>query len=426
MKRLVLTFALCLLSSLSSAFAAPQVSVDTQYMLATDSPRIIPILVSGSVADQIDGAYLAVQIGDGGEANQGSLASPRIINLDLTGAGTVFHSSNPTSSVSYLGTPSLIALGEIKTNDPLTVDANGVLAYLTVNPHLAALGSYNLSLSNVGASVIGQNGGPWSTEIYSPATTITASGTIQIVALHQSTWNAAANGAWTNHSWTSSAPPVPNYTTDAVLDTPYTVNVTDGQEANSMSISGGGKLALAASGKLAVTGNVNLSSGGTLSLAAGSTLNTSGINLSGGTISATGVLAPTVTLAGGTLDAPNALDTLSVSLATGGTGGLSKSGAGTVEILSNATYSGVTTLANGCLVLKGANSTLDSIVGSGDLTIASGSTLTAKSIKAHKLTIGGVSAQSSANITAVPEPQSLIMLTLAAMGIIAYLRQKRS
>ena len=52
MKKAILGYAMCLLLTATSAWAAPVISIGTQYMLATDSPRTIPILVSSATAER--------------------------------------------------------------------------------------------------------------------------------------------------------------------------------------------------------------------------------------------------------------------------------------------------------------------------------------------------------------------------------------
>ena len=436
MKKSIVAFGLSLLLVVSPALAAPVISIGTQYMLNTNATRIIPIMVSSATHEQIEALYLAVQIGDGGSVNGGGNTAPRITNLDIVGPGTIFSASHQDSGTPvYQGTPALIGLAETLTVSG-TLDANGVLAYLTVNPNSAAVGSYAISLQNVGQNIAT---GPWSSSYDSASPfSYSGSGAIQIVALHQSKWNKNNNGLWTESTWTSNAPPVPNYTTQAIVDTPYTVDVTSAQEADSLALSGGGKVAIGSSGSLAITQGVTVSAGGTLSLASGSTLNATGIQLNGGTISGNTTLAQAVVLSGGTLDAPSVSDILNVNLSTGGSGGLNKTGAGTAVILGNATYSGDTTIAAGCLQFKGLNSVLHAISGAGALSVGNGTTssvLSADSIGVSTLTIAAGSTitinaipggplSGGNSLAAVPEPSTIALLIGACLGMLFYCRRQ--
>jgi autotransporter-associated beta strand protein len=410
---------------------SPLISIDQQYMLNTNAQRQIPVLVSSAAHERVEGVNLVVQIGDGGAVNAGVNTAPQITNLDLVGPGTIFNASNTGSTPQYLGTggnpPYLIAMADTTTASG-DLDANGVLAWLTVNPSGAAVGStYQVILQNVGANYAT---GPWTSDFGGAAASFPVGiAYIHIVDLHQSTWNAGASGLWTNSTWTSSAPPFPNYTTQAIVNTPYTVNVTSAQEANTLAISGGGKVAIGSAGSLAITAGLTVSTGGTLSVASASGLSAAGIQLQGGTLSGSGTLAPAVTLSGGTLDAPLS--------AAGGTGGLSKTGSGTATLLSNATYSGNTTITAGRLQLNGPSSALHSVTGAGALGVGNGlaaSILTADSIQTGVLTIAAGSTvtinalpggpQSAAeSLSSVPEPSTLALLIAAAAGIILYLRR---
>jgi autotransporter-associated beta strand protein len=273
--------------------------------------------------------------------------------------------------------------------------------------------------------------------LYMTGAGIPGGNSIQIVALHQSVWNAGANGNWTESHWTNPQPPYPNYTTQAVVNTNYTVDVTSAQEADALVLSNGGKVAVGSTGSLAITQGATVSTGGVLSITSGSTLSATGVQLAGGTISGKGTLAPAVTLtAGGTLDAPLSGDTLNVSLTAGGTGNLTKTGQGTALIATDATYSGNTTISAGRLQLNGLNSALHAVTGAGELSLAASATATADSIAVgtltiaagSKITINPIAAgplSESSKLSTVPEPSTFVILMLAGLGVMLYRKKMR-
>jgi autotransporter-associated beta strand protein len=422
----------------------PTISIDTQYMLNTNAERRIPIYVS-SAAEQIEGVNLAVQIGDGGAVNGGVNTAPRIINLDVIGSGTIFNPNNTGNGTLPDGTPlpvyigsggnNLIGLTETTANLNTSVNANGVLGYLTVNPAGAAIGTYQIKLLDVGNVADGDlDNDPWDTDFAGIPAFFSGNSNIQIVALHPSVWNAGANGVWTNPTWTNPQPPYPNYTTQAILNTNYTVSVTGAQEADSLAISSG-NVSIGSAGSLAVTNAVTVSSGGTLTVASGYGLSATGITLSGGTLAGSGTIDETIAFTGGTLSTPAGGDNLVLTAPLGGTGGLAKTGPGTATLSANANYAGTTTLSGGRLQLNGANSSLDAISGTGTLGVGNGtvaSILTADSINAGTLTIaagskvvinplpGSAPLAGSAALTVVPEPSTFTLLIVAALGMFLY------
>jgi len=331
MKKVILfCFCLGMLFSITQVFGATEISVGTHYMLNTNQERLIPIMVS-SPTEYVEGLILAVQIGDGGAVNGGTNTAPQIADLDIIGPGTIFNASNTGSSLEYLG--NLIAMNETTTASG-SLEANGVLAWLTINPSGAALGSYRINLQTVGENV---DGNPWTTDFAGvPASFPLNDGWIQIISLHQMKWNAASSGNWTNATWTGSPPLFPNYTADAVVDTPYTVTVDDFspvsavqgvQEAHSLTLSNGGNVTVnpqvtlslstdsqvGASSVLDVQGNLeaqNLILSGTLQIANGATANVADI-------SGTGV----VQIEGGADVATLTANSIHVSTLTVGSGG---------------------------------------------------------------------------------------------------------
>jgi hypothetical protein len=265
MKSFTIGGGLWLLLAVSWALGSPVISVGTHYMLNTDMERRIPILVSSATQEHVEGLNFAVQIGDGGPVNGGVNTSPRITNLDIIGPGTIFNASNTGATPLYVGSggdpPYLIALAETTTVPVEDVEANGVLAWLTVNPQNAALGSYPVSLQNVGQNV---ENGNWTTNFGGTPASFSGSSSIAIIDLHEMKWNAGQNGGWTDATWTGSPPPYPNYTAQAKVDTPYTVNVESVEEAHSLDLSNNGMLSITSAGSLALTTNATIANGSDL------------------------------------------------------------------------------------------------------------------------------------------------------------------
>lgn len=362
MKRSIFGFGycLCLVLAASPAWGAPTVSVAEQYMLNTDAQRRIPILVSSPTHERVEGVNVAVQIGDGGTVNGGTNTAPRIINLDPIGPGTIFNASNTGSTPLYISlsgnSPYLIASADTTTASG-DLDANGVLAWLTVNPSGATVGlTYQVNLQNVG---LGAANGPWFTNFATLPAAFGSLTSIHIVNLHQSVWNATHSGAWTDAHWTNPEPPYPNYTTQAIVNTNYTVDVTSAQEADSLALSNGGQVAISSAGSLALTTSATIGVGSTLQVAGG-------------------------------LDAQN----ITVN------GNLNVVGSGSVDVASN-TITGAGTLNVG------------NIGGSTSLTVAS--------IQVGTLNIGTLPGSALSN--PVPEPATITLLILAGLGMLWYCKR---
>lgn len=446
-KQIICILALLLAAS-SPAIAAPVIDVGTHYLLP-GSVKTIAIGVSGG--DLVEGLNFYVQVGDGGSANSGYDTKPTITGIDIIGSGTLFSQSNRGSEQASLGgliwSDWTITQIDSITNTGVKLAATGTLAYVTINTADTTSGdSYSLSLTNVADKYFYPYS--YNTNFGDVTPTIT-NGQIVIVDLHDMVWNKLADGVWTEHTWTNNTiTPYPNYTANAFVNTAYTVSVNDAQEANTLTLSGGGKVSIGSAGSLAVTGAVNINLGGTLAIVAGAGLSASGINLSGGTISGSGTVMPVVTLAGGTLDAPNASDTLLILNGLTGTGGMTKSGPGTVAIIGDATYDGDTNISGGLLQLEGglhsghtlgAFDSLHAISGAGSLSVGvwlgSDVMLTADSISVNTLTIGagstviiralpGGPTAGDGGIVGVPEPSVAVLLIAAAVGLLLGCRRR--
>jgi autotransporter-associated beta strand protein len=117
---------------------------------------------------------------------------------------------------------------------------------------------------------------------------------------------------------------------------------------------------------------------GTLVLGGSNTL-TGGVTLAGGTLQigaggTGGTLATDVALVVGTTLAFNRADTSTFAGAVSGSGGLAKSGAGTLVLTGSSSYSGGTTVSEGTVVV-GDGATAGSILSTGNLDLAAGTVL---------------------------------------------------
>ena len=98
--------------------------------------------------------------------------------------------------------------------------------------------------------------------------------------------------------------------------------------------------------------------------------------------------------------------------------GLDKTGVGTATLAGSLLYTGNTTVYEGTLIATAINTPAATIW------VGTGGTLTAPSIVANSLVIGGTPAAVAAN-AAVPEPSTLLLLVLAGLALAgAYVRRK--
>jgi hypothetical protein len=209
--------------------------------------------------------------------------------------------------------------------------------------------------------------GPWTSDFGGASASFpTGIAYIHIVNLHQTIWNAGASGAWTNATWTDPQPPYPNYTCQAIVDTPYTVNVASAQEANSLAVSGLGNVTIGSAGALLLTTDATIANGSNLQV--NGTLNAQNVSLNG-----------------------------SLTLAQGGSAQLADiSGTGTLSVGDGLTPSHLT-----------ADSIKTNL-----LSMGAGSSITINPIPGGHQSAAG-------SITPVPEP-STIALLIAAAGIMCY------
>jgi hypothetical protein len=182
-RSLITSYFFCLITAFS-ALGSPIITVGTHDIPNVDQDFQIPIMVSSDTQERVEGLILYVQIGDGGLVNGGADTTPQITGLDLIGPGTIFNESNMGSTPFYLSAdddpPYLIALADTTAELGEDVEANGILAWLTVNPSGTTVGSsYRVSLQNVGENV---PGGPYTTDFAGvPASLPIEDGWINIV-----------------------------------------------------------------------------------------------------------------------------------------------------------------------------------------------------------------------------------------------------
>jgi len=141
-------------------------------------------------------------------------------------------------------------------------------------------------------------------------------------------------------------------------------------------------------------------SGGTVSVTNGIVVsNSSVLNMSGGTVSATGLRIASGSImndSGGSLNLPsitnngsivysNSSGTLTRSNAISGSGAVTKSGAGSVTLTANNTYTGNTTVNAGSLIINGNQSSANGV-----LNVAAGATLAGSGTIGGAATINGL------------------------------------
>jgi autotransporter-associated beta strand protein len=186
--------------------------------------------------------------------------------------------------------------------------------------------------------------------VYSGGTGFTGSqGNASVIQIATLTWNAGANGNWTAAHWSGTGPTNPNANANAIVNTPYIIQVTSAQAANSLSISQGGQVAVTASGSLTVTNTTSVSAG-SLTVAPG------GVFTTGWTLGLDG----SGSISGGSVSAAAYLfNNGAVSANLSGAGGLTKDTSGTVILSGTNSYGGGTTVLAGTLVASKSSSLAD-------------------------------------------------------------------
>ncbi len=166
--------------------------------------------------------------------------------------------------------------------------------------------------------------------------------------------------------------------------------------------------------------------------------------ITGGTVSGTGTLAS---------NADYDVQAGTVNVILGGSAGLNKSSPGAATLGGNNSYTGPTVISEGALVLSGAGQigisspitndawlsfegdamhTVGTIDGLGATQVIGDTILTATSIAQDTLSIGidlmpeppPVAAAGGSSAAPVPEPNTLVLLALAGLGIVLAVRRR--
>jgi hypothetical protein len=254
----------------------------------------------------------------------------------------------------------------------LHVPASGVLAWVMFDTAGTAVNDvYSVKLDHVGAADL-------TTAFVDPAVaTALVNGHIYIRSSETMTWNKSGDGLWRESRWSGSPQDYPNAITDAVVASPHTVTIDNLsplpsvqwlQEAHSLVLSNGGRLTVDPRVTLNLSAASQVGSSSTLEIQG--RLEASDLTLSGGTL---------LIDDGGTANVSRIF----------GTGVIQVGGAEGTAIL-NATSIEASTLSIGQVS--------ESAAGCSSISLAA--------------------AASQNPLQSVPEPSSLMLLTIAAFWII--------
>lgn len=338
----------------------------------TIGPRVItaipvgtPFTAGGTVDPRLtveSGGYFNT----GATGNGTSGAGRTIYIFSLAGAGVVTNLSNNT----------------ISSNSPITIDGNATTDFSGTIADGANYSSTFTGISNISGTISLTRGGT-GTQILSGANSYTGSTSITGGVLQ------LGNGGTTGALSTSSNISVSSGATFAINRSNA---VAQGTDFSSNPISGAGGFSQLGSGTTTLnvantyTGTSTINGGRVLLVGSGTlgastsalSMGGGGLDLGGGsknagavTISAPASSGDTIgngTLTGSSFAVSNASGTVAISATLNGTGGLTKTGAGTLTLNGSNSYSG-TTAINGGLVVASASST---VLGSGSLTLGGG------------------------------------------------------
>jgi hypothetical protein len=130
-----------LLTVAGPSLAAPIITVGSHDLLPNTPGQMVQIYVSGG--DAVEGLNLYAQVGDGGPAEGGTIVGPSI-TADIL-SGTIFAANN--SGADSTGSSAQLAVSNTLTASD-TVDADGLLATLTLDTTGFFSGSWGLFLSD--------------------------------------------------------------------------------------------------------------------------------------------------------------------------------------------------------------------------------------------------------------------------------------
>ncbi len=177
------------------------------------------------------------------------------------------------------------------------------------------------------------------------------------------TWNKSADGLWREIQWTGSPQDYPNYTTDAIVDTPYNVTIDNIsplstvqwlQKAHSLALSNGGSVTV--DPRVVLTLITDSSVGIDSTLRVYGDLQVPILNLSGtlqvGDGGTTGTIAGNIVDDGTVIF--NRSDDVMFAGNVSGSGSFVSAGAGGLTLAGTNDYTGTTTVEAGMLQLIGA------------------------------------------------------------------------
>ena len=173
-------------------------------------------------------------------------------------------------------------------------------------------------------------------------------------------WNAAANGNWSDDTWTEALPVFPDGTVKSRIDTGFTVTVDGSRSTQQLTLENQGKIIIPTGNSLPVSGSLSVApvaAGSGVTLADDSLL--SALSGSIDSASVSGDVTINVTGALGTLTIPSYIASAASSLSKGGAGMLALTNAANVpDPLANISS---LTLGGGKLKLTGAESQSSSV-----------------------------------------------------------------
>jgi T5SS/PEP-CTERM-associated repeat protein/autotransporter-associated beta strand protein len=193
-------------------------------------------------------------------------------------------------------------------------------------------------------------------------------------------------------------------------------------------VGGAGTLQITGGAVVNVAGATTIGSLGTLEFDGNSIFNTGSLAINGGSLVTLGAstFAHSATLGAGGMQIDSGGFNSTFSGVLSGTGGLAKSGAGTITLTGASTYTGATSVKAGTLALTTAASHTASL-GNTAITVASGATFAATLAASHFSTVvnAGATGSGTSGATLALEPGSAFSMVDGAIGTFN-LRQETS